>query len=105
MALQKHNPEAGLAALKMVEMTDQDDALLLLNELRDFAIFTPNTPTLRGTLADSQQRQPVGLAGGQLANAVSNLDRFRTATKANKDSSDREAFIAKVRANALQHRA
>jgi len=99
---EKHNPEAGLAALKMVEMTDQDDALLLLNELRDFAIFTPNTPTLRGTLADSQQRQPVGLAGGQLANAVSNLDRFRTATKSNKDSSDREAFITKVRANALQ---
>jgi energy-coupling factor transporter ATP-binding protein EcfA2 len=73
----KHNPEAGLAALKMVELAEDDDALHLLNELRDFAIYNPNTPTLRGIIADSQQRQPLGLAGGQLANSLSEIIRQR----------------------------
>ncbi|EFK09674.1 RecF/RecN/SMC N-terminal domain protein [delta proteobacterium NaphS2] len=81
----KHNPEAGLAALKLVEMTDKDDALHLLNELREFAIFTPNTPTLRGNIADGQQRQPVGLSGGQLANAVMDIHRRRILKKGQTD--------------------
>ena len=33
---EKHNPEAGLAALKMVEMTDQDDALLVSDQSNAF---------------------------------------------------------------------
>ncbi|MBU0735280.1 MAG: AAA family ATPase [Proteobacteria bacterium] len=96
---EKHNPEAGLAALKMVEMTDQDDALHLFNDLRDFAIFTPNTPTLRGNVADAQQRQPVGLAGGQLANAVLDISRHRILKKGQIDEIG--AFRSKVRQDAL----
>jgi len=41
--------------------------------LRDYAIFLPNTPVLRGLVSDITQRQPVGLAGGQLAEAVGEL--------------------------------
>jgi hypothetical protein len=41
--------------------------------LNDYAIFSPTTPTLRGIVTDIAQRQPVGLAGGQLAEAVQQL--------------------------------
>jgi predicted ATPase len=41
--------------------------------LADYAIFAPNTPVLRGTSPDITQREPVGLAGGQLAEAVDEL--------------------------------
>jgi predicted ATPase len=41
--------------------------------LYDYAIFAPTTPVLRGTISDSAQREPVGLAGGQLAVAVRDL--------------------------------
>ncbi|MEA3340444.1 MAG: AAA family ATPase, partial [Chloroflexota bacterium] len=41
--------------------------------LRDYAIFSPNTPVLRGIESDITQRQPVGLAGGQLPEAVNEL--------------------------------
>jgi hypothetical protein len=38
--------------------------------LADYAIFSPTTPALRGMVTDMGQRPPVGLAGGQLAEAV-----------------------------------
>jgi predicted ATPase len=41
--------------------------------LSNYGIFAPTTPTLRGTIPDLTQRTPVGLAGGQLAVAVSDL--------------------------------
>jgi len=50
------------------------DAISLRAEvLADYAVFAPNTPTLRGMEADIKQRVPVGLAGGQLAEAVQEL--------------------------------
>ncbi|MFP4309483.1 MAG: AAA family ATPase [Desulfococcaceae bacterium] len=73
----KPNPEAGLAALKTVEMKEGDPALTLLETLRDFAIYSPNTDALRGISPDLQQRKPVGLSGGQLSNAVSELKNAR----------------------------
>jgi predicted ATPase len=42
----------------------------LLNALDDFAIFAPVTPVLRGIAPDTAPRSPVGLYGGQLAEAV-----------------------------------
>ncbi len=41
-----------------------------LAALDDFAIFAPVTPVLRGIAPDSAPRSPVGLYGGQLAEAV-----------------------------------
>ncbi len=43
------------------------------DRLYDYGIFAPTTSTLRGTVPDLTQRQPVGLAGGQLAVAVRDL--------------------------------
>ena len=41
--------------------------------LPDYAIFSPTTPILRGIEPDPGQRSPVGLGGGQLAEAVFDL--------------------------------
>lgn len=45
-------------------------ASALLEALRGYAIYTPFTPMLRGTTVDPGQRDPVGLAGGRLAEGV-----------------------------------
>jgi energy-coupling factor transporter ATP-binding protein EcfA2 len=60
-------PTAGLAALKLVEVPEQNPAFDLMQCLQNFAIYSPNTPTLRGMVGDPQSRSPVGLAGGRLA--------------------------------------
>jgi predicted ATPase len=41
--------------------------------LADYAIFAPDTSALQGKSTDITQREPVGLAGGQLAEAVAEL--------------------------------
>jgi energy-coupling factor transporter ATP-binding protein EcfA2 len=67
------NPQAGLAALKMVELDPTNPAAQLMQRLQSYAIYCPNTPTLRGIVPDLQSRQPVGLNGGQLAEAFEAL--------------------------------
>lgn len=44
-----------------------------LEDLRNYAIFNPNTPMLRGIVADPQTRVPVGLSGGGLADGLMSL--------------------------------
>lgn len=65
----RHNlaPKAGLAALKLVELASDNPASDLMQCLQNFAIYCPNTPTLRAMMSDPQSRHPVGLAGGRLA--------------------------------------
>ncbi len=65
--------DAGLAALKAVELSAGSPGSRLLRTLREFAIYSPNTATLRGLVADPQSREPVGLSGGRLAEAVHEL--------------------------------
>lgn len=67
------NPEQGLAALKAVELINGDPALRLLDDLRGYCIYCANTPTLRGSTQDQQSREPLGLSGGRLAEAVSEM--------------------------------
>jgi predicted ATPase len=74
------NKEQGIAALSLVRLGANHAIAQLMNHLRDYAIYTPNTPSLRGLIADPQTREPVGLAGGRLADAVKELQ-----TLANKD--------------------
>jgi len=67
------NVEQGIAALKTAELEESDPAVQLLSCLRDYAIYAPNTLMLRGLTIDPQTREPVGLAGGRLAEAVRQL--------------------------------
>lgn len=69
----KHNQEQGLAALKVVELKPGDPALELMDRLRNYSIYCPNTPSLRGLVQDLQAREPVGLAGGRLPEAIKEL--------------------------------
>lgn len=67
------NPQAGLAALKLVDLDPANAAAKLMHRLQNYAIYCPNTPTLRGVAPDMQSRPPVGLNGGQLAEAFESL--------------------------------
>lgn len=67
------DPEAGLAALKRVELEKKNPAAQLLQRLAGYRIFAPTTPHLRGVLPDIARARPVGLAGGRLAEAVQEL--------------------------------
>lgn len=67
------NSEQGIAALKTVELKHGDAALELMNQLRGYSIYCPNTPSLRGLVPDVQTREPVGLAGGRLPEAIGEL--------------------------------
>jgi AAA domain, putative AbiEii toxin, Type IV TA system/AAA ATPase domain len=69
------NPQAGLAALKLVDVEPDNAAAQLMQRLQDYAIYCPNTPTLRGTVPDAQPRAPVGLSGGQLAEGFAELQK------------------------------
>lgn len=69
------DPTAGLAALKVVELHPVLPASRLLRSLQDFAIYTPNTPALRGTVPDPLARAPLGLAGGGLAEGFESLQQ------------------------------
>ncbi len=72
----KTNPERGLAALKAVEV-DSGAALDLLKLLQGYVIFSPTTPVLRGVAPETQPRQPVGLSGGNLPQAIKELLKQR----------------------------
>ncbi len=67
------NTEVGLAYARAIEMKPGSPGLNLLNQLRNFVVFSPTTPVLRGTAPESQPRQPVGIHGGRLPDAVGEL--------------------------------
>lgn len=70
----KTNPERGLAALKAVEVSS-GPALDLLRLLQSYVIFSPTTAVLRGVAPETQPRQPAGLSGGNLPQAIRDLLR------------------------------
>jgi energy-coupling factor transporter ATP-binding protein EcfA2 len=67
------NPKQGLASLKAVEMETGDTALTLLKALQGYVIYSPTTSVLRGTTAEVQPRNPLGLSGGRLPEAINEL--------------------------------
>ena len=69
------NEKAGLAALKLVDLEPTNPAAQLMQRLQEFAIYCPNTPTLRGIVPDQQSRVPIGLSGGQIAEGFAALRR------------------------------
>jgi predicted ATPase len=66
-------PSAGLSALRLVDVEPDRPAARLMHRLQNFAIYSPNTPTLRGMVGDPQSRAPLGLAGGGLAAAFADF--------------------------------
>ncbi|WP_096703648.1 ATP-binding protein [Magnetospirillum sp. 15-1] len=68
-------PTQGLAALRAVDIAPDDPAAHLMRRLQNYAIYSPNTPTLRGMVGDQQSRSPLGLAGGSLAEAFAEFHR------------------------------
>jgi len=82
------NKEQGLAALKLVELDENSPAAFLINLLRNFSVYTPNTPVLRGTIPDLQTREPVGLSGGRLAEAVKELQSLISKSEFIEDAFD-----------------
>ncbi len=63
----------GLAALKILDLDKENQAFKLMRRLQNYAIYSPNTPALRGMVGDPQSREPVGLSGGRLAEAFADL--------------------------------
>ncbi|MEW6348668.1 MAG: ATP-binding protein [Thermodesulfobacteriota bacterium] len=88
---EKLNPEAGWIALKAVDLDPEGEVSQLLNALRDFAIYAPDTNTLRSQVEDRQPRSPMGLSGGGIPPALASLLR----------SADSNPYIAKVCQDAL----
>ncbi len=72
----KLTPTSGFAALKLVDIPEESSAHSLMTCLQNFAIYSPNTLTLRALVADKQTRIPVGLAGGRLAEAFGELRKL-----------------------------
>jgi len=75
----------GRSGNSQVQYNDRVGMLLLAQEehlgaikpsvehLKDYAIFQPSTPILRGIMPDRYQTTPVGLCGGRLAEAIEEL--------------------------------
>lgn len=69
------NPEIGnipLIVSNYQQNSIEDD---FIERLRNYAIFNPNTPVLRGLVPDLQSRIPLGLSGGGLAEGVQLLKK------------------------------
>jgi energy-coupling factor transporter ATP-binding protein EcfA2 len=75
------NTENGLAALKVAGLKADDAALALMRRLQAYVIFSPTTPVLRGVAPETQPRQPLGLSGGRLPDAVHELLVGRSANE------------------------
>lgn len=67
------NTENGLAALKAVDLKEDDAALALIRHLQNYVIYSPSTAVLRGVAPETQPRRPLGLSGGRLPEAVREL--------------------------------
>ena len=85
------NEKAGLAALKLVELEPTNPAAQLMQRLQEFAIYCPNTPTLRGIVPDQQSRSPIGLSGGQIAEGFAALRKHL-----DNGNEDRENILEQV---------
>lgn len=63
------------SVVKLAAALREDVAIVsrMIYDLRNFAIFSPSTTVLRGIVPDHTERQPLGLSGGGLAEAVKTL--------------------------------
>lgn len=71
------DPAAGLAALKLVTMEETAPASRLIRALQDYCVYSPTTAALRGLVQDQLPREPLGLSGGRLPEAIAELLELR----------------------------
>ena len=76
----KRDPYRGLAALRAAELPSSNGHDLL-GLLQNYVIYTPTTAVLRGVAPETQPRDPLGLSGGNLPRATSELLRQRGGDK------------------------
>ena len=63
------NTKSILGVLQSYEGSHND----IINQLSKFAIYSPSTPILRGVASDNSFREPLGLYGGGLAQALKEI--------------------------------
>lgn len=80
-----YNPAIGDIPSIMGKFAQGSQESLFFSSLREYAIYNPNTSILRGLSPDVQNRPPVGLSGGGLAEGVQVLLRD---SKKNEDIED-----------------
>ena len=69
---EKHtNNRSSYVALKLFDFDKDDSRVRLMQKLQEFGIYSPDTSTLRSLTPDRLQRQPVGLSGGGIQEAIS----------------------------------
>lgn len=59
--------------LMLAQDTKLEKAKVSVEQLKNYAIFQPSTPTLRGIIPDKYQTNPIGLCGGRLAEAIEEI--------------------------------
>lgn len=69
----KLSPEAGLVHFARRYLDLGKEVEDLLDYLESYAIFSLHTPMLRGMVPDSSQRDPLGLFGGRLPEAIEDI--------------------------------
>jgi predicted ATPase len=74
-----------LSRSQLLRWSDVPGAMSLIDDLTHFAIFSPNTPVLRGLSPEDVLREPMGLSGGGLPLAYRSLTRDRSAREALSD--------------------
>ncbi len=70
---ERPNAEAGLAALHAVSLEPASPAREFLDILQQYVIYAPTTAVLRGVTPETQPRRPLGISGGRLSEAVTEL--------------------------------
>lgn len=97
------NPALGYAALRAVEEQPGSVGLEFLETLRNYVIYTPTTPVLRGIASETQPQNPLGLSGGRLPDAVQELLRLcGPETLSPAALSDVQRHVRQVTGEALQ---
>lgn len=63
----------GLVPLEQLKYAKLTDLMTFISNIRNYSIYSPNTNVMRGVNTDEVIKDPVGLNGGNLAEAVSKL--------------------------------
>jgi len=67
------DPYAGIAALTLAVTPPENPEAKFLKALAAFSIYSAAPPILHGWAQDPQEREPIGLGGGRLAEAIQEL--------------------------------